>query len=201
MAERYDEREANACFILGVLLENAGERECAAALFRQAISRQHGLVAPRVRLGFLRWHAEDVTEMYEAFSEAVRIDPQAARAAVQEEPDEARLIHLVLYPKQYGLLPTQDQVKAAPLEVEEWSERLTRAEADIAEGRDEEAITVLESMLHEEPEDQYPVPLLVLAYLLLRAAGGAGTTAISQGSMLLQVNPQLARLLFKHGSS
>lgn len=201
MADRYDEREANACFILGVLLEHASERDCAAELFRRAISRHHDLAAPRVRLGFLRWHAGDVTGMYEAFAEAVSLDPQAVRIAVQEEPEEARLISLVLYPKQYVRPPSQDRMRAAPPEVEEWSEMLERVEADIAAGRDEEAIGALEGMLREDPEDPYPVPLLVLAYLLLRATGSAEATAAGQGGMLRQVSPELAKLLFQHKSS
>jgi tetratricopeptide (TPR) repeat protein len=83
---------------LGVLLEDAGEPECAIELFSKALAREHDLVEAHVRLGCARWQLDDSAGMYESFSEAVRIDPQAVRIAALDKPEEARLISLVLYP-------------------------------------------------------------------------------------------------------
>lgn len=67
----------------------------------------------------------------------------------------------------------------------------------MAGGRDAEAIEVLERLLDEDPEDPYPVPLLVLVHLLLRASGVAGEGAAGRVSALWGIEPGLARLLFR----
>lgn len=123
MAERHDERAANAYFILGVVLEDAGEPTCAATLFRRAASRGPHLAAPHVRLGFSHWLGDDAAGMYEAFSVAVRLDPRVVREAVREKPEEARLITLILYPRQYGV-PAQavDHEVVVPAEVRDRAE-------------------------------------------------------------------------------
>jgi regulator of sirC expression with transglutaminase-like and TPR domain len=140
----------------------------------------------------------DVAGMYEAYRTAVRLDPQAVRDGVQEEPEEARLISLVLYPRQYNMsLPPVDMERVVPFEVRDRVKRQTRAERLVAEGRDVEAIEVLERLLQEDPEEMSPVPLLALAYLLLQAAEGARGTAENRGSTLWKITPKLAKLLFQ----
>jgi tetratricopeptide (TPR) repeat protein len=196
MTNWQDQREARAYLVLGVLLEEMGELDYATGMFRRAASLSPDSVEPRLRWGFLRWRLGDASGMYEAFSEAVRSDPVAVRAAVGEEPEEARLIELVLYPRQYHL-PPQELETGAPPEVGEWCDRLTRAESAMAEGREAEAIDSLERMLRENPEDPYPVPLLVLAYLLLGTAGGGEGQSASEESMLKNIQPGLATLLFR----
>ncbi len=198
MTDWHDKREANACFILGVLVENAGAPECAATLFHKAISRSPDSAGPHVRLASIRWMEGDVAGMYEAYRTAVRLDPQAVRDGVQEEPEEARLISLVLYPRQYNMsLPPVDMERVVPFEVRDRVKRQTRAERLVAEGRDVEAIEVLERLLQEDPEEMSPVPLLALAYLLLQAAEGARGTAENRGSTLWKITPKLAKLLFQ----
>jgi tetratricopeptide (TPR) repeat protein len=198
MTERHDKREANACFILGVLLEDAGEPQCAATLFHKAISQSPDSAKPHVRLASIRWMEGDTAGMYEAYRTAVRLDPQAVRDGVQEEPEEARLISLVLYPRQYNMsLPPVDMERVVPFEVRDRVKRQTRAERLVAEGRNAEAIEELEQLLTEDPEEMSPVPLLVLAYLLLQAAGGAGGTADNRKSTLWKIDAKLAKLLFQ----
>jgi hypothetical protein len=135
--------------------------------------------------------------MYEAFSEAARFDPQVARIAALEKPAEARLINLVLYPRQYDQIMTGGWERAVPIEVKRSSEMMWRAEEHLAEGRDAEARNVLELMLKADAEDPYPIPLLTLTYLLLRASGGPKGAADVKESMLRQVEPRLARILFQ----
>ena len=136
--------------------------------------------------------------MYESFREAVRLDPLVSRAAVREEPEEVRLISLILYPKQYGKPTAEvDRERAIPAEVKDRDERLSRAQELVAEGRDAEAIEELEQLLREDPEDIHPMSLLTLAYLLLMSGGEALGTAAGQTSVLWEIEPALARLLFR----
>lgn len=198
MTEWYQEREARACLILGLLLKDAGAQDCAAEMFYRALSFQSDLVEARVCAGFAYWQAEDLTGMYESFREAVRLDPRAVRTAVLERPEEVRLISLILYPRQYGAdTRAVDREAVIPAEVKDRSERLTRARELVAGGRDAEAIAELERLLREDPDDLHPISLLALAYLLLTASGGSSGTADGRGSVLWEVEPGLARLLFR----
>ena len=197
VTEAYDQREAKARLIMGILLRDAGQLECAIELFFSALAFNPGLVEAYVRLGFALWQAGNAARMSVAFSEAVRLDPRAVRSALLEEPEEARLITLILYPKQYGMpQPAVDTEKVVPFEVRERERRLTGAEGLVAEGHEVGAIRDLERLLQEDPKELSPVPLLALAYLLLQATGGDGGTAGNQGRMLWKVEPRLAKLLF-----
>jgi tetratricopeptide (TPR) repeat protein len=197
VTEAYDQREAKARLIMGILLRDAGQLECAIELFFSAISFNPGLVEAYVRLGFALWQAGNAARMSVAFGEAVRLDPRAVRSALLEEPEEARLITLILYPKQYGMpQPPVDTERVVPFEVRDRDRRLTGAEGLVAEGHEAGAIRELERLLQEDPEELSPVPLLALAYLLLQATDRAGGTADNRGSMLWKVDPRLAKLLF-----
>jgi len=198
MTKANDQRQARAHLVMGILLKEAGQMECAIELFFSAISINPGLVEAYVRLGFALWQAGNAARMSVAFSEAVRLDPRAVRSALLEEPEEARLITLILYPKQYGMpQPAVDMERVVPFEVRDRDRRLTGAEGLVAEGHEAGAIRELERLLQEDPEEMSPVPLLALAYLLLQATGGAGGTADNRGSVLWQIDPRLAKLLFQ----
>jgi tetratricopeptide (TPR) repeat protein len=197
VTEAYDQREAKARLIMGILLRDAGQLECAIELFFSALAFNPGLVEAYVRLGFALWQAGNAARMYVAFGAAVRLDPRAVRAALLREPEEARIITLILYPKQYGLpQPAVDMERVVPFEVRDRDRRLTGAEGLVAEGHETGAIRELERLLQEDPKELSPVPLLALAYLLLQATGGAGGTADNRRSMLWEVEPSLAKLLF-----
>lgn len=141
--------------------------------------------------------------MYESFSTAVRLDPQAVRQALPRpgaEPEETRLISLALYLRQHRqrrLAKTQSVASV----ILDYVARLARAEAELAAGQGTAAVEVLEDPLRENLEDLFAVLLLVLAYLLLRATGKARVTAAGQGSMLRQGRLGLAKFLFQRNSS
>lgn len=198
VTEAHDQREAKTRLIMGILLRDAGHLECAIELFFSALAFNPGLVEAYIRLGFALWQAGNAARMYVAFGGAVRLDPRAVRAALLEEPEEAQLITLILYPKQYRLpQPAVDMERVVTFEVRDRDRRLTGAEGLVAEGREAGAIRELERLLQEDPEETSPVPLLVLAYLLFQATGGAKGTADNRGSTLWQIDPRLAKLLFQ----
>lgn len=195
MTDWFDERESRACLILGVLLEEVNESECADMLYHRAATLNPRAAAPHVRIGFLRWDTEqDAAGMYDAFNTAVRLDPQGVRELLPDGPEEARLIRLVLEPKQYWK-PAKAKRSGATKAVDEWGERLERAKAKMAAGRDEEAVRGLEDLLRMNPEDVFSVPLLALAYLLLRSSDGDVDVLNGRKSMLLRVQPELAKRL------
>jgi tetratricopeptide (TPR) repeat protein len=197
MTGGHDERGARARLVLGMVLKDAGEQDCAVELFHRALSFKPNLVEAHVCIGFASWLADDAAAMYEAFSVATRLDPSAVRAALLERPEEARLITLILYPKQYGApAPSEGQESVIPVEVRDRAGRLAGAEGLVAEGRDAEAIEEIERLLDEDPEDLHPVPLLVLAHLLLRATG-AEVMVTGRASALWGIEPGLAKLLFR----
>src|ERR1041384_7918233 len=174
MTDQSKGRRARAYLILGVLLEDEDELKCAATMYRQAIALKPDMAAPHLRLGFLCWYARDVMGMYEAFCTAVRLDPQAVRQALPTkgtEPEEARLISLVLYPKQSKQPRRSMKTGVMAQQISAYVAQLGRGEAELAAGRDRVAIDVLEALLREYPADAFAVPLLVLAYLLLKATG------------------------------
>lgn len=195
--EASDQREAKARLIMGILLRDAGQLECAIELFLSALAFNPRLVEAYVRLGFALWQAGNAARMYVAFGAAARLDPRAVRAALLEAPEEARLITLILYPKQYGLpQPAVDMERVVPFEVRDRDRRLRGAEGLVAEGHEAGAIRELERLLQEDAKELSPVPLLALAYLLLQATCEVGGTANNRGSTLWQIDPRLAKLLF-----
>jgi tetratricopeptide (TPR) repeat protein len=194
MTDWFDERESKACFVLGVLLDEVSESDCADVMYDRAVTLDPRAAGPHLRIGFNRWDAQDAVGMYEAFSTAVRLDPQAVRELLPGGPEEARLISLILYPKQYWR-PAKTRRAASTKEADEWGERLERAKAEMAAGRDEEAIRTLETLLRMDPQDLFSVPLLALAYLLLRASGEDADPLDGSKSMLLKVQPELAKRL------
>ena len=107
-----DRRDARARLILGVLLEDMGEFEYAAGMFRRASSLSPDSAEPHLRWGLLRWKMGNSSGMYEPFNEAVHLDPLGVRAAVREESEVARLIKLVLYQRQYYLPPPEPRAGA-----------------------------------------------------------------------------------------
>jgi hypothetical protein len=64
MTDWVNEQESRACLILGVLLEEICESECAEALYHRAATLNPRAAAPQVRIGFLRWEEQDVAGMY-----------------------------------------------------------------------------------------------------------------------------------------
>jgi tetratricopeptide (TPR) repeat protein len=194
MVTRRDQREARARLILGIVLSDVCGEEYAAELYRQALHHDPESVAAHVRLGISYAYAEDYTAMIVAFSDAIRLDPQAARRATYSGLEEASQIGRILFPPEH-VTASKAYESAIPAEFKESGELVVQATRRLSEGRDEEAVRVLERSLRIDETDWFAVALLSLAYLLLREGSGA-TTIRADGSVLLKVDGFPARLIF-----
>lgn len=192
-----DEREGRARFLLGRLLAGIYKDECAAELLRDAISYMPEMVEAHVELGFVYCRMESYEEMLRAFGEAIRLDERAVRAAVQDEPVELEAIRLVLYPERPTPVPADEtRVAAIPAYVRETWALVDLAREHVGAGRDDEAVAALEAALRLDAMYPYAFALLSLAYLLVRDGRGMVPTG-GKGSVLWEVEPALAELLFK----
>ncbi len=183
--------------MLGRLLADIHEDECAAELLRAAISYMPGMAAGRVGLGFVYCRLEMYEETLGAFREAIRLDEGAIRATVRDDPAELEAIRRVLYPERTTPAPA-DGVHAAkvPAYVRQTWALVDLAREHIGAGRDDEAVAALEAVLRLDETYLYAITLLSLAYLLIRERGGTVPTEV-EGSILWEVEPALAELLFK----
>jgi tetratricopeptide (TPR) repeat protein len=198
MADWYDEREARARFLLGSLLADVYENECAADLLRDAILRRPEMAEAHVELGFVLRRDEDYEGMIEAFREALSIDPAAVRASIHQEPDELVSLRRILYPERPASPPAEaTPVLAMPDYVREGGTLVGLAREHIAAGRDEEAAAALVSVLRLDANHRFAAALLTLTCLLIQSGGGsAGALAEAEG-VLREVDPWLAELLFE----
>lgn len=192
-----DEREGRARFLLGRLLAGIYRDECAVELLRDAISYMPEMAEAHVDLGFVYCRMERFEEMLEAFREATHLDERAVRAAVRGDPAELEAIRLVLYPERPTLVRADEtRVAAIPAYVRETWALVDLAREHIGAGRDDEAVAALEAVLRLDAIYQYATALLSLAYLLIREGGGMAMTE-GEGSVLWEVEPALAELLFR----
>lgn len=192
-----DEREARARYLLGRLLADIHEDECAAELLRAAISYMPGMAEAHVKLGFVYCRLEMYEEAVGSLREAVRLDEQSVRAAVRDDPAELEAIRRVLYPERQTSAPG-DEARAAkvPAYVRQAWALVDLAREHIGAGRDDEAVAALEAVLRLDETYLYAITLLSLAYLLIREHGGA-VPKEGEGSILWEVEPAWAELLFK----
>lgn len=198
MADWHDEREARARFLLGRLLADVYENECAAELLRDAIRRWPEMAEAHVELGLVLRRDEDYEGMIAAFREALSIDPAAVRASIREEPDELVPLKRILYPERPS--PTAGQttpVLVMPDYVREGGVLVGLAREHIAAGRDEEAAAALVSALRLDATHQFAMAMLALTCLLLQARGGAASALAEAEGVLRGVEPQLAESLFE----
>jgi tetratricopeptide (TPR) repeat protein len=198
MADWYDEREARARFLLGRLLADVYENECAAELLRDAIRRQPKMAEAHVELGFVLGRDEDYEGMIEAFREAIGLDPTTVRTSVQKEPDELVSLKRILYPERSAPAHREaTPVLVMPDYVREGGALIGLAREHIAAGRDEEAAAALVSVLRLDATHRFAAALLALTCLLLKEVGrAAGALAEAEG-LLREVEPRLAELLFE----
>jgi tetratricopeptide (TPR) repeat protein len=198
MADWYDKREARARFLMGMLLADVYENECAIELLRDAIRRRPEMAEAHVELGFVLGRDEDYEGMIEAFRDALGLDPAAVRTSVQEEPDALVSLKRILYPERSDAAPAEaTPVLAMPDYVREGGALVGLAREHIAAGRDGEAVAALVSVLRLDATYRFAAALLALTCLLIQAGGGsAGRLAEAEG-VLREVEPQLAELLFE----
>jgi tetratricopeptide (TPR) repeat protein len=195
MSERRDERAARARLALGLLLYDINKDECAAEVLRAGLSYAPDMVEAYVALGFIYARLIQYEEMLGAFGAALRLDPQTARRAAVEEPEEIRQIQLIFYPVQAASAATADDWSPGlPSEIREAWELVEVASEHIRTGRDIEAVEALERAVRLDSASAHPTALLIFAYLLL----ARNQQAVWAGrSVLWTISPWLARLIFQ----
>jgi tetratricopeptide (TPR) repeat protein len=193
MLGELDKQEAHKLHVLGLLLSGLSQHECAAELFRMALIYDSSLVAARVHLGITYGHMDSYDEMLQIFTEAIRIDPIAARIAPIEEPEEVGLINrmLVMYPA----VETRPWVETMPREFVEAGDLTVLGRRHVFEGKYVEAVEALERSLEIDPTFPVAVAVLSFAYLLLRETVG-GIPTNREKSVLWGIEPTLAKRLF-----
>lgn len=192
MASEPNRRAARARFVLGVVLSGMNEDGGAVELFRSALEYDPALVAARVHLGLAYGRAGAYEEMLGAFREAVRRDSSSVRVALVEQPEEVALIDRMLDPQ-----PTAPGMRLAvmPAEYAQAGDLVGEGVEHLANGRDDEAIEVLERSLRIDPEFPLAISLLSLTYLLLRERGEV-VSVDSNASVLFEIDAELAGLIF-----
>jgi len=201
MTDKTDEREAWASYLIGLLLSDNCSYELAESLLRDALGHMPGLAAACVALGVVYCGLERYEQMLEEFRDAVRLDVRAVRAAVREEPKELGELRRVLYPPSEATpLPKRDNSRLIPTHVYAGAALAEQGVAEMAAGRDAQAVDFLERALRLDPSGSYPVTMLALAYLLSWESEGEGPT-VNEESVLWEAAPELAGVLFKEGEA
>jgi tetratricopeptide (TPR) repeat protein len=191
--EQLDKTEGKARLVLGLLLSELYKNRCALELFKDALFHDPSLAAAHVRMGFVYAEMGSHAEMLRAFERAIRLDPLAARSAACQEPEEVELINHILYP-----LPSQPFTgdSVMPAIFKEAGDLVASALDYLAQQRDEDALKALERSLRIDPTFPLTVALLSLTYILLGECFGNESPQV-KGSILWEVEPVLANLLFK----
>lgn len=186
---------------MGLFLSDNCSYERAAELLQDAVNYMPELVAARVELAVVYSALEQYEEMLEEFREAIRLDVQAVREAVREEPKELEELRRVLYPPSNATpSPTRDNSRLIPTHVIASTELVEQGVVEMADGRDGLAVDFLERALRLDSSGSYPVTMLVLAYLLSWEGEGKRLAA-NGGSVLWEAAPKLAGVLFKEGEA
>lgn len=192
-----DEREARARYLLGRLLADIHEDECAAELLRAAVAHMPEMAEAHVKLGFVYCRLEMYEEALGSLREAVRLDERSVRAGVRDDPAELEAIRRVLYSARTTPAPADEaSAPKVPAYVRQTWALVDLAREHIGAGRDDEALAALEAVLRLDETYLYAITLLSLAYLLIWEHGGTTPTE-GEGSILWEAEPALAGLLFK----
>jgi tetratricopeptide (TPR) repeat protein len=198
MASEWGKKEAQKLLILGLVFADRYDNERALDLFIEALSHNPFLVEAHVALGMTYGQLEAYAEMFSTFREAINLSPLTLRIAIVQRPKEVALIHRILNPPDPPQL-NEAFITTMPAEFEK-AGNLVRAGMDyIAEGRDEEAIEALEQSLRLDPQSQYAISLLALAYLLLWGRNISTDPTDKVDSVLCAIVPDMAEMLFRNG--
>jgi tetratricopeptide (TPR) repeat protein len=198
MTDWRDVKEARMRLALGLMLDEIGKYECAADVLRAAIACDPQLVEAHVWLGIIYEGTARYEEMIGEFVEAIGIDEQAARMAVSTEPEEITSIRQILN----GWLVTPSPVPEEeheyppdlPPQIREASVLSEAASKYIGARRDAEAVEALERAVRLDPVSRPYAALLAFAYVL----NGQQRAMWASRSVLWEVSPGLARVVFKH---
>jgi len=194
MASEWSKKEAYKLLILGLVFADRYDNERALDLFTEAVSHDPSLIAAHVEMGMTYGQLEAYAEMLNTFREAINLSALTLRIAIIQRPKEVALIHQILNPPDPS--PNEAFITTMPTEFEK-AGNLVRAGMDyIAEGHDEEAIEALEQSLRLDPQSQYAISLLALAYLLLLGRNILTNPTVKVDSVLCDIAPNMAKLLF-----
>jgi tetratricopeptide (TPR) repeat protein len=198
MAGTDDRREARARFLIGMLLAEIYSNECAVELLGEAVELDPVLVAARVELGFVLARDDDYVGMVEAFREAIRIDPEAARSAAVWEPQELEQLWGILRPETVRTAPPRTSPPTGmPVEFREAGRLTGLAGEHVGAGRDVTAVDALEGALRLDPTSTFAVAMLAFTCLMMTAQGEVGGAMSKAEEVLREVAPGLAELLFR----
>jgi len=202
MAGRRDESKARARYLMGLLLTEECGYDPAEALLRSALDYMPELAEARVALGVVYCGLEREGEMLEEFRKAIRFDVRAVRAAVRDEPQGLDELRRILYPRQ-ETSPAREQGRSPAIPaylayLEESAALVEFGLREMAAGRYGHAVELIERALRLDHTSNFVIAMLSLAYLLAREEG---TKASAGGveSVLWEVLPELAEMLFKGG--
>jgi tetratricopeptide (TPR) repeat protein len=198
MTDWQDQKEARMRLALGLMLDEIGKYECAADVLRAAIACDPQLVEAHVWLGIMYEGTVRFEEMVGEFMEAIGIDERAARMAVSTEPEEITKIRQILnaWPVSASPVPEDEHQypPGLPREIREAYELSEAAAKHIGAGRDAEAVEALERAVRLDPVSRPYAALLTFVYVLNSRARAAWASR----SVLWEVSPGLARVIFKH---
>ena len=196
-----DEKEGKARLLLGRLLSDLRKDEWAADLLREAVQCMPDPAAAHVELGIVYCRLGRYEEMIRVFREAINTNIAAVRAAVRDEPQQLEGLWRLLYLRHEVAAPPGEIAKSTmPTGVRGGWALVGLAREQIGVGRDEKAVAALEAALKLDETNLSAVALLTLAYLLIVEGDGIRPAEI-EGSVLWEVEPELAGLLFKGGES
>ncbi|HEY0100345.1 MAG TPA: tetratricopeptide repeat protein [Pyrinomonadaceae bacterium] len=198
MTDWRDVKEARMRLALGLMLEEIGKYECAADVLRATIACDPQLVEAHVWLGIIYEGMARYEETVGEFVEAIRIDERAARMAVSTEPEEITRIRQILnaWPVTPSPIPEEETwyPPDLPPQIREASELSEAASKHIGAGQDAEAVEALERAVRLDPVSRPYAALLAFAYVLNRQQ----RVVWASRSVLWEVSPGLARVVFKH---
>lgn len=196
MASEWGKKEAHKLLVLGLVFAERYDNERALDLFTEALSHNPSLVAAHVEMGMTYGQLEAYAEMLSTFREAINLNALTLRIAIIERPKEVALIQRILNPPDPSP-PNEALITTMPAEFEK-AGNLVRAGMDyIAEGCDEKAIEALEQSLRLDPQSQFAISLLALAYLLLWGRNMSNNSTDNADSVLCEIAPDIAKLLFR----
>ena len=197
MASEWDTGRAGVILTLGRLLSRVGEHDCAIDVVQKAIEIAPDMTEAHFELGVNYGQVEDYEAMIESFRSAIRLDHQAVRAAAFNYPDEVAELYRLISPpeKNTGRPVMAGRQSEIPHEVKEAAALSALASYHLKEGRDADAVTVLERSLTLDPINWVSVVNLLVAYLLLEFNGRMPQVGRRE-SALWEIDFRLAMALF-----
>jgi tetratricopeptide (TPR) repeat protein len=178
---------------LGAAAIDCGQDERAVTFFRDALRLRPDMVDAYVGLATAHFRMDEFRESVEAFRRAVRINPRVVRGAMRglvrnswPEPGP---------PLDYSSVPAK---MAEHLRRLDEADALIRLGAEhLWNGQDRAAVEALEYSLAITYPNEMGAVVLIAAYLLLQTGSSEQNLRLREGSVLKEVEPELAAALFE----